>query len=194
MWELIKQKTDLRAESQTDLQANLQATLRKKNARKGFTLIEVIVVLVILAILAAIAIPALTGYIDKADQRAVISQAATVRTALQAIASDSYSAGGSSLDDTYSGSTNLNSGPEPATPAADTIYGYNPVSGAAPSAGNPKTSTIAAEVTALNGSTTIAPADLTGIEYDGRTLTNFEIKISGKTVTFDSGNYTVSTP
>jgi type IV pilus assembly protein PilA len=37
--------------------------------RKGFTLVEVIVVLVILAILAAIAIPALTGYIDKAEDK-----------------------------------------------------------------------------------------------------------------------------
>jgi prepilin-type N-terminal cleavage/methylation domain-containing protein len=37
--------------------------------RRGFTLVEVIVVLVILAILAAIAIPALTGYIDKANDK-----------------------------------------------------------------------------------------------------------------------------
>ena len=38
----------------------------KKNRKKGFTLVELIVVLVILAILAALLIPALTGYIDKA--------------------------------------------------------------------------------------------------------------------------------
>ena len=38
----------------------------KKNDKKGFTLVELIVVLVILAILAALLIPALTGYIDKA--------------------------------------------------------------------------------------------------------------------------------
>lgn len=40
--------------------------LDKKKAKKGFTLVELIVVLVILAILAALLIPALTGYIDKA--------------------------------------------------------------------------------------------------------------------------------
>ena len=40
--------------------------MAKKSAKRGFTLVELIVVLVILAILAALLIPALTGYIDKA--------------------------------------------------------------------------------------------------------------------------------
>jgi prepilin-type N-terminal cleavage/methylation domain-containing protein len=47
----------------------------------GFTLVEVIVVLVILAILAAIAIPALTGYIDKAQKQNFIVKAREVATA-----------------------------------------------------------------------------------------------------------------
>ena len=42
--------------------------IRKLKDRKGFTLVELIVVLVILAILAALLIPALTGYIDKANK------------------------------------------------------------------------------------------------------------------------------
>lgn len=41
----------------------------KKNNKKGFTLVELIVVLVILAILIALLVPALTGYIDKANQK-----------------------------------------------------------------------------------------------------------------------------
>ena len=41
--------------------------IRKMKNKKGFTLVELIVVLVILAILAALLIPALTGYIDKAN-------------------------------------------------------------------------------------------------------------------------------
>jgi prepilin-type N-terminal cleavage/methylation domain-containing protein len=49
--------------------ANTSAPLRA-----GFTLVEVIVVLVILAILAAIAIPALTGYIDKAQDKQYIAE------------------------------------------------------------------------------------------------------------------------
>lgn len=42
--------------------------MAKKNSKRGFTLVELIVVLVILAILAALLIPALTGYIDKAQK------------------------------------------------------------------------------------------------------------------------------
>lgn len=39
--------------------------MAKKNAKRGFTLVELIVVLVILAILAALLISALTGYMNK---------------------------------------------------------------------------------------------------------------------------------
>lgn len=42
--------------------------IRKMKNRKGFTLVELIVVLVILA---ALLIPAMTGYIDKANQEKV---------------------------------------------------------------------------------------------------------------------------
>lgn len=73
----------------------------KKNADrkklKGFTLVEIIVVLVILAILAAAMIPALTGYIDKANQKTAISEARNVVTAAQTIASEKYALG--KLDD-----------------------------------------------------------------------------------------------
>jgi len=62
----------------------------KKNRKKGFTLVEVIVVLVILAILAAIAIPALTGYIDKANDRALISEGRNIQVALQEIITTAY--------------------------------------------------------------------------------------------------------
>lgn len=55
----------------------------KKNNKKGFTLIELIVVIAILAILAAILIPAVTGYIakatdgkDQANCRSLYSQTA----------------------------------------------------------------------------------------------------------------------
>jgi prepilin-type N-terminal cleavage/methylation domain-containing protein len=59
-----------------------------RHRRAGFTLVEVIVVLVILAILAAIAIPALTGYIDKAQWRSVVMQCKTQMTAVQTMITD----------------------------------------------------------------------------------------------------------
>ena len=46
--------------------------IRKMKNKKGFTLVELIVVLVILAILAALLVPALTGYIDKANNQKVL--------------------------------------------------------------------------------------------------------------------------
>lgn len=50
--------------------------------KKGFTLVEVIVVIVIIAILAAIAVPALTGYIERAKDRAAAVEGRNVLNAL----------------------------------------------------------------------------------------------------------------
>lgn len=66
----------------------LARQLKKKNGKKGFTLVEVIVVLVIIAILAAIAIPAMTGYIKRANDKALISDGRTILVALQTTASE----------------------------------------------------------------------------------------------------------
>jgi type IV pilus assembly protein PilA len=57
--------------------------IRKMKNKKGFTLVELIVVLVILAILAALLIPALTGYIDKANKEKIISETRMVVMAAQ---------------------------------------------------------------------------------------------------------------
>jgi prepilin-type N-terminal cleavage/methylation domain-containing protein len=62
--------------------------------RTGFTLVEVIVVLVILAILAAIAIPALTGYIDKAQWKELEMRTRTAKIAFQTMVIDQYSRDG----------------------------------------------------------------------------------------------------
>jgi type IV pilus assembly protein PilA len=85
----------------------MKRALAKKNGKKGFTLVEVIVVLVILAILAAIAIPALTGYIDKANKRAVITEARTIGVALQTIVSDAYGDGAIAATGTFTGESTL---------------------------------------------------------------------------------------
>lgn len=63
---------------------------KKLKDKKGFTLVELIVVLVILAILAALLVPALTGYIDKANQEKVIAECRSVVMAAQTTASEYY--------------------------------------------------------------------------------------------------------
>ena len=74
----------------------LEKMLALQNKRKkegGFTLVELIVVLVILAILAALLIPALTGYIDKAKDKGVISETRQCVMAAQTLADEDYAAG-----------------------------------------------------------------------------------------------------
>lgn len=63
---------------------------KKKNGKKGFTLVEVIVVLVILAILAAILIPAMTGWMKKAGDKGAIIEARTMKVAIQTIVSENF--------------------------------------------------------------------------------------------------------
>ena len=58
--------------------------------KKGFTLVELIVVLVILAILAALLIPALTGYIDKANEEKLQATTRQVVVAAQSVVSEAY--------------------------------------------------------------------------------------------------------
>lgn len=66
---------------------------KKLKNKKGFTLVELIVVLVILAILAALLVPALTGYIDKANQEKVIAECRSVVVAAQTTVSEYYGLG-----------------------------------------------------------------------------------------------------
>lgn len=63
---------------------------KKLKNKKGFTLVELIVVLVILAILAALLVPALTGYIDRANNEAIISKTRSLVMAAQTLESEAY--------------------------------------------------------------------------------------------------------
>lgn len=80
--------------------------------KKGFTLVELIVVLVILVILAALLIPALTGYIDKANEEKVVATTRMVVMAAQTEASEKYGLkaagqlnGGNDITVSYDGTT-----------------------------------------------------------------------------------------
>ena len=64
--------------------------IAKKNSKRGFTLVELIVVLVILAILAALLIPALPGYIDKARKSQVEAETRALTQAVQTEMSTLY--------------------------------------------------------------------------------------------------------
>ena len=63
---------------------------KKLKDKKGFTLVELIVVLVILVILAALLVPALTGYIDKANKEKIVAETRMVVMAAQTEASSGY--------------------------------------------------------------------------------------------------------
>lgn len=64
--------------------------MKKRRNDKGFTLVELIVVLVILAILAAILVPALLGYIDKAKEKSITTNAEAAYVAAQAVMTERY--------------------------------------------------------------------------------------------------------
>ena len=73
---------------------------KKLKDKKGFTLVELIVVLVILAILAALLVPALTGYIDKANKDKVTAECRQVVVAAQTCVSEAYGQGKITTDST----------------------------------------------------------------------------------------------
>lgn len=79
----------------------------KKN-NKGFTLVELIVVLVILAILAAILVPALLGWIDKAREKSVTTNAEAAYVATQGLVTEKYGSYGNPSKASIGGETAVN--------------------------------------------------------------------------------------
>lgn len=151
--------------------------IRNLKNKKGFTLVELIVVLVILAILAALLVPALTGYIDKANKEKVISETRMVVMAAQTEVDLAYGAKtSSSADGTYSGVT-LAAADFTADPTASTATD------------NVKLAASIKSLSEVKGTITSVVADSNG------KVTTVVYTNSGKTCTYDASKtdpYSVS--
>lgn len=142
-----------------------------KNKKKGFTLVELIVVLAILAILAAMLVPALTGYIDKANAQKVVATTRQVVMAAQSEVTEEYA--NSSSAKLTAATINKSTSDNPGKKLYDDICKLAEVS------------------VDKNGITDIE------ISYsDKGVVTQVVVKQSGKTCTYDNnatdGGYTVS--
>lgn len=73
-------------------------TREPQNAKKGFTLVEMIVVLVIMAVLAAVMIPSMIGWIDSAKEKQIVLEARSGYLAAQALVQEEYIKGTSYRD------------------------------------------------------------------------------------------------
>ncbi len=60
----------------------------KKNSKKGFTLVELVIVIAILAILAAIAIPVVNSIVNTASRNTALSNADTIELAIKECQAD----------------------------------------------------------------------------------------------------------
>jgi prepilin-type N-terminal cleavage/methylation domain-containing protein len=140
----------------------------RREAKRGFTLIEVIVVLVILAILITIAVPPLTGYIEKAKDRALALEGHTITTALQSIG------------------TELSATAPDGKIADSPLKGYVTTRGVILHADD--------WTTAVNSlsATSYAPASIFNVTFDNATLTHYYYQKDEKTILeYDRGTYRV---
>src|SRR5436853_4422341 len=79
----------------------IKQTQSHSNARRGFTLVELLLVLMILGVLAAIVIPKFSGRTEQAKEQAAVTQLSTFRTALDSFEVDNgyYPKGKNGLQD-----------------------------------------------------------------------------------------------
>ena len=136
---------------------------KKLKDKKGFPLVELIVVLVILAILAALLIPALTGYIDRANSEKVISEARMALMAAQTQGSIEYAKAPAGTAITFSNSsTNVDD--------TDGVVTYD-------------------ELNKLND-ITLDSSNLTELEYTGGKVSKMTYVSSGYTASYDGTTLT----
>jgi type IV pilus assembly protein PilA len=150
----------------------------RQGSKKGFTLVELIVVVVILAILAAVAAPAMLGYVQKTRQDTLLTEAATIRTALQTVVTDAEAKG--VPEDELLGSTSVDCiimGGTLSTASGFTItHGVNQLIGA----------------NYATDSDYDSDGYIYGLELDHGTVTAFYFFKDYMVVEYDHGSFTVS--
>ena len=73
--------------------------MNKKNNRKGFTIVELVIVIAVIAILASVLIPTFSGVVEKANKSKALQEVKSAYTAtLAEVLSDNDSANDNSLD------------------------------------------------------------------------------------------------
>ena len=130
----------------------------KKNRKRGFTLIELIVVIVIIAILAAIAVPSLTRYIGSAEMRSVQATAHNIQVVLQAEKADRYN--------------------EPFNSPATGAVGTDPI----------VTTDTVTYIDVLSANGVSLDGTLSEITWDGNTLAKFKYSTANYSITYDFAN------
>ncbi len=72
----------------------------KKNKKKGFTMVELIVVIAIIAIIAAVAVPTTISYVQKARTNTALSETSSVLNTIETYFTDFAATGDGSIEAT----------------------------------------------------------------------------------------------
>lgn len=162
------------------IKANLSAksaVLQKKNSKKGFTLVELVIVIAVLAIIAAIAIPTVVNVINNANKSTDITNAQSVENAIKTAQSE---VAANATNPSDRAKTLINSSTKDLT-ALLTAYGVDPAV-----ITNPKD----------KGATFVydaATGKVTACGSDGNTLSDSTIKNPKGTATLAAGTtYTIT--
>lgn len=70
----------------------------KKNKKKGFTMVELIVVIAIIAIIAAVAVPTTISYVQKARTNTALSETSSVLSTIETYFTDFAATGDGSIE------------------------------------------------------------------------------------------------